>query len=119
MTELAVDMRRLVYTIVCFQCLLQLTAGSAYQRYLKLFSELLLICICCRVVFSFFGFIDENTSQTDRLYKEWSKEWEMISKEQKIYDSFYYIEDKIVNEAFGIYEREGDADVWEYETETE
>lgn len=111
MTELAIDMRRLVYTIVCFQCLLQLTAGSTYQRYLKLFSELLLICICCRVIFSFFGFIDENASQTDKLYKEWSKEWNQISKEQKIYDSFSYMEDKIISETFDIYESEGDANV--------
>ena len=38
MEYLAVEVRRLVYTVICFQCLIQLTEGSGYQKYLKLFS---------------------------------------------------------------------------------
>ena len=37
MENLAVEVRRLVYTVICFQCLIQLTEGSGYQKYLKLF----------------------------------------------------------------------------------
>lgn len=116
MMELVVDVRRLVYTIVCFQCLLQLTAGSTYQKYLKLFSELLTICICCRVIFSFCGFIDESVSQSDILYEKWSKDWEKISQEQMIYDNSSYIEKIILEESFKMYEDGGGTDARESET---
>ncbi len=56
MEVLAAEVRRLVYTVICFQCLIQLTEGSAYQKYLKLFSYLLTMCICCNVVFTFVVF---------------------------------------------------------------
>lgn len=55
MENLAVEVRRLVYTVICFQCLIQLTEGSGYQKYLKLFSYLLTMCICFNVVFFFCG----------------------------------------------------------------
>lgn len=115
MTELAGDVRRLVYTIVCFQCLLQLTAGSAYQKYLKLFSELLTICICCSLIFSFFGFIDESISQTDILYEKWSRDWKRISQEQSIYDKSSYIENIILDEAYKMYGNGGGTHVRESE----
>lgn len=60
MEELAMEVRRLVYTVICFQCLIQLTEGSAYQKYLKLFSYLLTMCICCNVVFSFVGQVEKG-----------------------------------------------------------
>lgn len=76
MEQLAVEVRRLVYTMICFQCLLQLTSGSAYQKYLKLFSYLLTLCICCSVVFSAVGHIEDSMMQADALYGKWLKEWE-------------------------------------------
>lgn len=60
MENLAAEVRRLVYTVICFQCMIQLTEGSVYQKYLKLFSYLLTMCICCNVVFSFVGQVENS-----------------------------------------------------------
>lgn len=75
MEQLAGEVRRLIYTIICFQCLLQLTSGSAYQKYLKLFSYLLTLCICCSVLFSFIGQVEDSFRQADVMYEKWVKEW--------------------------------------------
>ncbi len=109
-SQFAGEMRKLVYTIVCFQCLLQLTSGMAYQKYLKLFSELIILCICCSVILNFFGFLDKSFNETDALYKKWTREWERISQEQNIYDNSSYLENKILDEAFKLYENEKGAE---------
>ncbi len=75
MEQLAGEVRRLIYTIICFQCLLQLTSGSAYQKYLKLLSYLLTLCICCGVLFSFMGQLQQSFGQADALYEKWVQEW--------------------------------------------
>lgn len=46
MEQFALELRRLIYTVICFQCLLQLVSGSVYQRYLKLFSYFLTMYMC-------------------------------------------------------------------------
>ena len=108
MEALAVEVRRLVYTVICFQCLIQLTEGSAYQKYLKLFSYLLTMCICCNVVFSFIGQVENNFSEADQLYSRWEKEWREMTETDQIYDGVVYYEqlwnDKIIGEAHEEYD---------------
>ncbi|MCI9401301.1 MAG: hypothetical protein HFJ07_16205 [Lachnospiraceae bacterium] len=82
MNQLAAEVRKLVYTVICFQCLLQLTAGSPYQKYLKLFSYLLTMCICCTVVFSAIGQVKGSLSQSDALYQEWEKSWSQYNQKE-------------------------------------
>lgn len=103
MEVLAAEVRRLVYTVICFQCLIQLTEGSAYQKYLKLFSYLLTMCICCNVVFSFIGQVENSFSEADQLYSRWEKEWREMTQTDEIYDATAYYEqlweEKIIGEA--------------------
>ena len=108
MEALAVEVRRLVYTVICFQCLLQLTEGSAYQKYLKLFSYLLTMYICCNVIFSFAGQVESSFSEADKLYAEWEKEWRAMTETERIYEGGVSYEeklwdDKIMNEAYSEY----------------
>lgn len=108
MEALAVEIRRLVYTVICFQCLLQLTEGSAYQKYLKLFSYLLTICICCNVIFSFAGQVESSFSEADKLYARWEKEWREMTETDRIYEGGASYEeklwdDKIMKEAYNEY----------------
>lgn len=86
MENLAVEVRRLVYTVICFQCLIQLTEGSGYQKYLKLFSYLLTMCICFNVVFSFVGQVENSFSQADKLYERWEQEWKRMTEADQIYE---------------------------------
>lgn len=104
MEYLAMEVRRLVYTVICFQCLIQLTEGSVYQKYLKLFSYLLTLCICCNVVFSFAGQMENNFSDADALYDKWEQEWkEMIRTDEVDEGKAYYEQnlwkDKIIEGA--------------------
>ena len=103
MEILAAEVRRLVYTVICFQCLIQLTEGSVYQKYLKLFSYLLTMCICCNVVFSFVGQVENSFSRADQLYSRWEKEWREMTETERIDDGAAYYEqlweEKIMGEA--------------------
>ena len=92
MENLAVEVRRLVYTVICFQCLIQLTEGSGYQKYLKLFSYLLTMCICFNVVFSFVGQVENSFSQGDKLYERWEQEWKRMTEADQIYEGEAYYE---------------------------
>ena len=92
MENLAVEVRRLVYTVICFQCLIQLTEGSGYQKYLKLFSYLLTMCICFNVVFSFVGQVENSFSQADKLYERWEQEWKRMTEADQIYEGEAYYE---------------------------
>lgn len=75
MEQIAGEVRKLVYTVICLQCLLQVSAGNAYQKYLKFFSYLLTLSICCSIIFSFAGKVEDNINQADVLYERWLEEW--------------------------------------------
>lgn len=103
------EVRRLMYTVICFQCLIQLTEGSAYQKYLKLFSYLLTMCICCNVVFSFVGQVENQFSEADQLYERWEKEWGEMTASDRIDEGETYYkklwEDEIIGSAYEEYDR--------------
>lgn len=104
MEHLAMEVRRLVYTVICFQCLIQLTEGSVYQKYLRLFSYLLTMCICCNVVFSFAGQVEDSFLEADELYSRWEKEWKELIRTDDISEGAAYYEehlwgDRIIGEA--------------------
>lgn len=109
MEYLAMEVRRLMYTVICFQCLIQLTEGSAYQKYLKLFSYLLTMCICCNVVFSFVGQVENQFSEADQLYERWEKEWGEMTASDRIDEGETYYkklwEDEIIGSAYEEYDR--------------
>lgn len=109
MEYLAMEVRRLMYTVICFQCLIQLTEGSAYQKYLKLFSYLLTMCICCNVVFSFVGQVENQFSEADQLYERWEKEWREMTASDRIDEGETYYkklwEDEIIGSAYEEYDR--------------
>lgn len=85
MEQIAGEVRKLVYTVICLQCLLQVSAGNAYQKYLKFFSYLLALSICCSIIFSFAGKTGESINQADALYERWLEEWQKynIDEEEK------------------------------------
>lgn len=101
MEQLAGEVRTLVYVIICFQCLLQLTSGSAYQRYLKLFAYLLTLCVCCNVLMSVAGQIEEGWLQAEEFYEEWLEKWQSVQEIEpgslEEYDGL--LEERIVKEA--------------------
>ena len=75
MEQLAGQMRTLIYTMICFQCLLQITQGSSYQKYLKFISYLLTVCICCQIILTFSGRIKEEWFSADVISQQWSNAW--------------------------------------------
>ncbi len=75
MEELSLQVRSFVYTMICFQCLLQLSAGNSFHKYVKLISQLLALCICCNIAFSFFGIVEDGWKQADRIYQQWEAQW--------------------------------------------
>ena len=106
MEYLAMEVRRLMYTEV-----------SAYQKYLKLFSYLLTMCICCNVIFSFAGQVENQFSEADQLYERWEKEWREMTASDRIDEGETYYkklwEDEIIGGAHEEYDRRkgGDGDV--------
>lgn len=94
MEELALRVRTFVYTMICFQCLIQLSVGNAFYKYLKLFSQLLAICICCNIFFSFLGIVDDGWEQADEIYEQWQKQW---SNEEMFVDMNGYLENHIMD----------------------
>ena len=109
MEYLAMEVRRLMYTVICFQCLIQLTEGSAYQKYLKVFSYLLTMCICCNVIFSFAGQVENEFSEADQLYERWEKEWREMTESDRIDEGETYYKklwkDEIIGGAHEEYDR--------------
>lgn len=115
MEQLTLEIRRLVYTVICFQCLLQLAAGNVYQRYLKLFSYFLTMCMCCGVILSFVGQMEESMLSAQRVYDEWESEWGGLTDVERIRESSSYYTDRIWNEkilgdAYRQYDVEGEED---------
>lgn len=124
MEQLEMEIRRLVYTVICFQCLVQLTEGSVYRKYIKVFSYLLTMYICCSVIFSFAGQLENSFNEAEELYSEWEREWRDMIKTDNITDDIdageaYYEkrlwEDKIIG---GAREAYGKRNETESETET-
>ena len=75
MSEFMNDIRALVYTIICLQCLLQVVSGSSYQKYLKLFTGLLVVCLCCSVVFSAVSSIKKYKIEMKTFEELWEEQW--------------------------------------------
>ncbi|MBD5470654.1 MAG: hypothetical protein HDR19_05950 [Lachnospiraceae bacterium] len=98
MEQLTLEIRQLVYTVICFQCLLQFAAGSAYQRYLKLFTYFLTICMCCNVISSFVGQFEERMMSAQSVYDAWEEEWQGLLDMERIRESSSYYTDTIWNE---------------------
>ena len=97
MEQLTIEIRKLVYTVICFQCLLQLTAGSAYYRYLKLFSYFLTMCMCCSVIYSFVGQLESSMMSAQQVYEEFEREWSGLTDMERIRESSSYYTDQIWN----------------------
>ena len=98
MEELALRVRIFVYTMICFQCLIQLTAGNSFHKYLKLISQLLALCICCNMFFSFLGIVDDGWEQADKVYEQWQVQW---SEEEGFEDMEGYLENHIMEVSTG------------------
>ncbi len=111
MAQLSIEVKRLVYTVICFRCILLLTAGSAYERYVKLFSQLLTLCMCCGIIVSLAAQIEDSMLAADRIYDEWVSDWEgMTDLEEIEQGSEYYTDklwsEKIIGSAYEQYEME-------------
>ncbi len=76
MVDFMNDVRVLVYTIICLQCLLQFVSGSSYQKYLKLFTGLLVVCLCCSVVFSAVSSIQKYKVEMKSFEELWEEQWD-------------------------------------------
>lgn len=119
MNQLAAEIRRLVYMVICFQCIIQLMEGSAYRRYIKVFSYLITMYICCNVVLSFAGQLEDSLYEADELYSDWESEWQRMMETDNITDAInegdtYYRkrlwEDKIIEGARREYEIQSGAE---------
>jgi len=104
---LSAQLRSLVYVVIWFTCLLQLTQGSPYQRYLKLFSYLLVLSICTNLLLSAVGSARNGVAQADRLYEEWLRQWQTMqlldTTQLEEYDS--ELEQRILQQAQEEYEQ--------------
>ena len=96
MEQLALQVRSFVYAMICFQCLLQLSTGKTFYKYLKFFSQLLSVCIFCNIFFSFIGIVDDGWEQADRIYKQWQEQW---NSEEVLTVSENYLENQIVEDS--------------------
>lgn len=76
MNEFAQSLRAFVYTVICIECLLQLTSGNVYHRYMKLFGYILIMCVSCNMIFGVLNQVEEKTRHMDEMYKEWLEQWE-------------------------------------------
>lgn len=97
-------MKKLIYTVICFKCILQITEGGPYHKYIKLFSQLLLLCMCCGMLLSFAG-------EAKKIYGNLDMQWRKITSvtsdaEEDIRSGSEYYEEKLM-------------EALEYETETD
>lgn len=81
MRDFSQEMRAFVYSVICFQGLLQLTSGSCYHKYVKLLVRLITLCICCNLIFSLTQQIKLDSAYTQEQYAVWLKQWEQLEKE--------------------------------------
>lgn len=101
-------MKKLIYTIICFKCILQITEGSPYQKYIKLFTQLLILCICCGMIIQTMGNLKKSFEWAD---ERWSIITDVISGEEDIRSGSEYYEEKMME----LYE---EVDTFEYESGT-
>lgn len=97
MEQLTMEIRKLVYTVICFQCLLQLTAGNVYHRYLKLFSHFLTMCMCCSILYSFVGQLEDSMMSAQQVYDEFERGWGDMADMKRIRESSSYYTNQIWN----------------------
>lgn len=107
MEQLVTQMRVLIYTVICFQCLLQITQGSIYQKYLKLFMYLLTLCICCQILTNFVDKLRNDWEGVDYASTEWMQKWNEDSTlpQEKIEQYSKWLEDRIIEDAQEEYDR--------------
>lgn len=107
MEQLATQMRVLIYTVICFQCLLQITQGSIYQKYLKLFMYLLTLCICCQILTNFVDKLRNDWVGVDYASTEWMQKWNEDSTlpQEKIEQYSKWLEDRVIEDAQEEYDR--------------
>ena len=107
MEQLVTQMRVLIYTVICFQCLLQITQGSIYQKYLKLFMYLLTLCICCQILTNFVDKLRNDWVGVDYASTEWMQKWNEDSTlpQEKIEQYSKWLEDRIIEDAQEEYNR--------------
>ena len=107
MEQLVTQMRVLIYTVICFQCLLQITQGSIYQKYLKLFMYLLTLCICCQILTNFVDKLRNDWVGVDYASTEWMQKWneESTLPQEKIEQYSKWLEDRIIEDAQEEYDR--------------
>lgn len=80
MYRLASEIRQLIYLMICFQCLLNLTNGSVYQKYIKFVTYIMTMCICCRIVISFVNNFAYDIESADEIYESWEAQWKEYDK---------------------------------------
>lgn len=107
MEQLVTQMRVLIYTVICFQCFLQITQGSIYQKYLKLFMYLLTLCICCQILTNFVDKLRNDWVGVDYAGTEWMQKWNEDSTlpQEKIEQYSKWLEDRIIEDAQEEYDR--------------
>ena len=107
MEQLVTQMRVLIYTVICFQCLLQITQGSIYQKDLKLFMYLLTLCICCQILTNFVDKLRNDWVWVDYASTEWMQNWNEDSTlpQEKIEQYSKWLEDRIIEDAQEEYDR--------------
>ena len=107
MEQLVTQMRVLIYTVICFQCFLQITQGSIYQKYLKLFMYLLTLCICCQILTNFVDKLRNDWVGVDYASTEWMQTWNEDSTlpQEKIEQYSKWLEDRIIEDAQEEYDR--------------
>ena len=107
MEQLVTQMRVLIYTVICFQCLLQITHGSIYQKYLKLFMYLLTLCICCQILTNFVDKLRSDWLGVDYASTEWMQKWNEDSTlpQEKIEQYSKWLEDRVIEDAQEEYDR--------------
>lgn len=76
MFELKENVRVLCYTVICFRFILELANHSTYYKYLRLFTYLIMLCLCCNIVFSFLGILENKFYVAQNQYEEWINDWE-------------------------------------------
>ena len=117
MEQLVTQMRVLIYTVICFQCLLQITQGSIYQKYLKLFMYLLTLCICCQILTNFVDKLRSDWLGVDYASTEWMQKWNEDSTlpQEKIEQYSKWLEDRVIEDAQEEYDRreqDNEQNIW-------
>lgn len=79
---------------------------STFKKYLKLFSYILILGVCCNVIFSLWGAVKCSEAEAGAMYQKWEKEWEDITNDESIGEKSTYIKEKIYTNAVEENERE-------------